>query len=63
METPLEQTPEYRAALCRVRQLRGFYTHLSVYLAVNAGCWSSTWSPRRAGCGWCGRWRAGASAC
>ena len=37
METPLEQTPEYRAALCRVRQLRGFYTHLSVYLAVNAG--------------------------
>lgn len=37
METVLENTPEYRAALCRVRQLRGFYTHLSVYLAVNAG--------------------------
>lgn len=37
METILEQTPEYRSALCRVRQLRGFYTHLSVYLAVNAG--------------------------
>lgn len=37
MESTIEQTPEYRAALCRVRQLRGFYTHLSVYLAVNAG--------------------------
>lgn len=37
METTLEQTPEYRSALCRVRRLRGFYTHLSVYLAVNAG--------------------------
>ncbi len=37
METTLEQSPEYRAALCRVRQLRGFYTHLSVYLAVNVG--------------------------
>ena len=37
METTIEQTPEHRAALCRVRQLRGFYTHLSVYLAVNAG--------------------------
>lgn len=37
METTLEQTPEYRSALCRVRQLRGFNTHLSVYLAVNAG--------------------------
>jgi len=37
METTIERTPEYRAALCRVRQLRGFYTHLSVYLAVNAG--------------------------
>jgi hypothetical protein len=37
METTHEQTPEYRSALCRVRQLRGFYTHLSVYLAVNAG--------------------------
>lgn len=37
METILEQTPEYRSAFCRVRQLRGFYTHLSAYLAVNAG--------------------------
>ncbi|MCA1973936.1 MAG: 2TM domain-containing protein [Caenispirillum sp.] len=37
METTLENSPAYRSALCRVRQLRGFYTHLSVYLAVNAG--------------------------
>ena len=37
MESAIEHTPEYRSALCRVRQLRGFYTHLSVYLAVNAG--------------------------
>lgn len=37
MESSLEQTPEYTSALCRVRQLRGFYSHLSVYLAVNAG--------------------------
>ncbi len=37
MESTLEQTPEYKAARCRVRQLRGFYAHLSVYLAVNAG--------------------------
>lgn len=37
METAIERSPEYRKALCRVRQLRGFYTHLAVYLAVNAG--------------------------
>ena len=37
MESNLEQSPEYRAARCQVRRLRGFYAHLSVYLAVNAG--------------------------
>ena len=37
MESTLEQSPEYRAARCQVRKLRGFYAHLSVYLAVNAG--------------------------
>ena len=37
MEPSLEQSPEYRAARCQVRKLRGFYAHLSVYLAVNAG--------------------------
>ena len=37
MESALEQSPKYKAARCRVRQLRGFYSHLAVYLAVNAG--------------------------
>jgi len=37
MEPSLEQSPEYRAARSQVRKLRGFYAHLSVYLAVNAG--------------------------
>lgn len=37
MVSNLEQSPEYRAARCQVRKLRGFYAHLSVYLAVNAG--------------------------
>ena len=37
MEPSLEQSPEYRAARSQVRTLRGFYAHLSVYLAVNAG--------------------------
>ncbi len=37
MTTTLEQSPEYRAARCQVRRLRGFYAHLMVYLAVNAG--------------------------
>ena len=37
MESTLDQSPEYKAARCQVRRLRGFYAHLSVYLAVNAG--------------------------
>lgn len=37
MESTFEQSPEYKAARCQVRRLRGFYAHLSVYLAVNAG--------------------------
>jgi uncharacterized membrane protein len=37
MESTFEQSPEYQAARCQVRRLRGFYSHLSVYLAVNAG--------------------------
>jgi len=37
MESTLDQSPEYQAARCQVRRLRGFYSHLSVYLAVNAG--------------------------
>lgn len=37
MESAIEQSPEYKAARRRVRQLRGFYSHLAVYLAVNAG--------------------------
>lgn len=37
METTLERSPEYQAARRQVRRLRGFYAHLSVYLAVNAG--------------------------
>ena len=32
-----ELSPEYRTARCQVRRLRGFYYHLVVYLAVNAG--------------------------
>ena len=37
MESTFEHSPEYRAARCQVRRLRGFYAHLAVYLAVNAG--------------------------
>lgn len=37
METNLDQSSEYKAARCQVRKLRGFYAHLTVYLAVNAG--------------------------
>jgi len=37
METTLEQSPEYQVARRQVCRLRGFYSHLSVYLAVNAG--------------------------
>lgn len=37
MATPFEQSSEYLAARRQVRRLRGFYVHLSVYLAVNAG--------------------------
>ena len=37
MESTLDQSPEYKAARCQVRRLRGFYAHLSVYLAVKAG--------------------------
>lgn len=37
MESTSEQSPEYQSALRQVRRLRGFYAHLSVYLAVNAG--------------------------
>jgi len=37
MESTSDQSPEYQAARCQVRRLRGFYSHLSVYLAVNAG--------------------------
>lgn len=37
MESAIEQSPEYKAARRRVRQLRGFYSHLAVYVAVNAG--------------------------
>lgn len=37
MESTFEQSPEYKAARCQVRRLCGFYAHLSVYLAVNAG--------------------------
>lgn len=37
MASAAEESPEYQAARRRVRQLRGFYSHLSVYLAVNAG--------------------------
>lgn len=34
---PDETDPEYRAALKRAEELQGFYTHLLVYLVVNAG--------------------------
>lgn len=37
MESTFDQSPEYKAARCQVRRLRGFYAHLTVYLAVNAG--------------------------
>jgi hypothetical protein len=37
MESAIEPSPEYKAARRRVRQLRGFYSHLAVYVAVNAG--------------------------
>ncbi len=37
MESTLDPSPEYEAARRRVCRLRGFYSHLSVYLAVNAG--------------------------
>ena len=37
MESTLEQSPEYQAARRQVQRLRGFYAHLAVYLAVNAG--------------------------
>ncbi len=37
MESSLDQSPEYQVARRQVRRLRGFYAHLSVYLAVNAG--------------------------
>lgn len=37
METAFEQSHEYKSARCQVRRLRGFYAHLAVYLAVNAG--------------------------
>ncbi len=37
MATTFEDTPEYAAARRQVRRLRGFYVHLGVYLAVNAG--------------------------
>jgi len=37
MESLAEQSPEYKAARRQVGRLRGFYAHLTVYLAVNAG--------------------------
>jgi hypothetical protein len=37
MESTVEQSPEYQAARRQVQRLRGFYAHLAVYLAVNAG--------------------------
>ena len=37
MESTFEQSPEYRAARRQVQRLRGFYAHLAIYLAVNAG--------------------------
>ena len=34
---PQEKNPRYEEALCHVREVRGFYTHLLVYVLVIGG--------------------------
>lgn len=34
-ETNYRESPEYRSAFKKVKALKGFYVHLTVYLAVN----------------------------
>jgi hypothetical protein len=34
---PVEKHPRYEEALCHVREVRGFYTHLLVYVLVIGG--------------------------
>lgn len=51
-----EQDPVYRAALKRAEELQGFYTHLLVYLVVNAGLFTINYLSRGGEGGWWFYW-------
>jgi hypothetical protein len=51
-----EDDPAYRAAVKRAEELQGYYTHLLVYLVVNAGLFTINLLTRDGGGGWWFYW-------